>query len=67
MWTDLNKLKRKLRNRMNTHEKANDNPKNYVRDSYDRFLGGVLASGETKMFEFEIILVQPGISKSWFK
>jgi len=24
---------------MNTHEKANDNPKNYVRDSYDRFLG----------------------------
>lgn len=63
MWTDLNKLKRKLRNRMNTHEKANDNPKNYVRDSYDRFLG-VLASGETKMFEFEIILVQPGISKS---
>jgi len=63
MWTDLNKLKRKLRNRMNTHEKANDNPKNYVRDSYDRFLG-VMASGETKMFEFEIILVQPGISKS---
>jgi len=63
MWTDINKLRRKLKNRMKTHEKANDNPQNYIRDSFDRFLG-ILASRETKLFEFEIILVQPGITKS---
>jgi len=48
---------------MKTHEKANDNPQNYIRDSFDRFLG-ILALRETKLFEFEIILVQPGITKS---
>ncbi len=63
MWTDLKKLKRKLKARMITHENSSDNPNNYIRDSYDKFLE-VLASGETKMFEFEIILVQPGITKS---
>ena len=63
MWTDLKKLKRKLKARMITHQNSSDNPNNYIRDSYDKFLE-VLASGETKMFEFEIILVQPGIAKS---
>ena len=63
IWTDIRKLNRKIKDRMNTHENASDNPHNYIRDSFEKFME-VIDSGLTKMIEFEIVLVQPGITKS---
>lgn len=47
---------------MKSHEDSNDNPENYKRDSYEKFLE-IINLGETMAIYFEIVLVQPGISK----
>ncbi|MFD3156708.1 DEAD/DEAH box helicase [Haloimpatiens sp. FM7330] len=62
LWTELKRLKSKLRDRMKSHDDSNDNPGNYKRDSYEKFLE-IINLGETMAIYFEIVLVQPGISK----
>lgn len=62
IWTDLNKLTKKLRDRDNTHTE-DDNPENFRRDNIN-VLMNILKTRSTKRLNYEILLVQPGISKS---
>lgn len=63
LWTDPNKLKIKLEDRMKVHESSDDNKYGFRRDTLEKFKK-ILEIAETKRLFFEILLVQPGILKS---